>query len=26
VITDEEEEIRADWILSNADPVTTCRT
>jgi len=25
VITDEEEEIRADWILSNADPVTTCR-
>jgi prolycopene isomerase len=25
VITDEEEEIRADWIVSNADPVTTCR-
>jgi prolycopene isomerase len=25
VITDGEEEIRADWIVSNADPVTTCR-
>jgi prolycopene isomerase len=25
VITDEEEEIQAEWIVSNADPVTTCR-
>jgi prolycopene isomerase len=25
VVTDEEEEIHADWILSNADPITTCR-
>ena len=25
VVTDEEEEIRADWIVSNADPITTCR-
>jgi prolycopene isomerase len=25
VITDEDEEIRAEWIVSNADPVTTCR-
>jgi phytoene dehydrogenase-like protein len=24
VITDEGEEIAADWILSNADPITTC--
>ena len=25
VITDEGEEIHADWIVSNADPITTCR-
>jgi phytoene dehydrogenase-like protein len=25
VITDAEDEIHADWILSNADPITTCR-
>jgi phytoene dehydrogenase-like protein len=25
VLTDKEEEIRADWIVSNADPITTCR-
>jgi phytoene dehydrogenase-like protein len=25
VITDEGEEIAADWIVSNADPITTCR-
>ncbi len=25
VITAEDDEIRADWILSNADPITTCR-
>ena len=25
VITDEEEELHADWIVSNADPITTCR-
>lgn len=25
VITDEGEEITADWIISNADPITTCR-
>jgi len=25
VITDEGEEITADWIVSNADPITTCR-
>ena len=25
VITDGEEEIQADWIVSNADPVTACR-
>jgi len=25
VVTDEGEEIRADWIVSNADPITTCR-
>ncbi|MGD9092621.1 MAG: NAD(P)/FAD-dependent oxidoreductase [Anaerolineales bacterium] len=25
VVTDAEEEIYADWILSNADPITTCR-
>ena len=25
VITEEDEEIQADWIVSNADPVTTCR-
>jgi phytoene dehydrogenase-like protein len=25
VITDQEEEIHADWIVSNADPITTCR-
>jgi phytoene dehydrogenase-like protein len=25
VITEEEEEITADWIVSNADPITTCR-
>ncbi len=25
VITEEGEEIRADWIISNADPITTCR-
>jgi prolycopene isomerase len=25
VITDDQEEIRADWIISNADHVTTCR-
>ncbi len=25
VITDGGEEIRADWIVSNADPITTCR-
>ncbi|HSR34788.1 MAG TPA: NAD(P)/FAD-dependent oxidoreductase [Anaerolineae bacterium] len=25
VITEEEEEIRADWIVSNSDPITTCR-
>ncbi len=25
VITEEDEEIVADWIISNADPITTCR-
>ncbi|HSJ57984.1 MAG TPA: NAD(P)/FAD-dependent oxidoreductase, partial [Anaerolineae bacterium] len=25
VITEEEQEISADWIVSNADPITTCR-
>jgi prolycopene isomerase len=25
VITDEGQEIAADWIVSNADPITTCR-
>ena len=25
VITDEGEEISADWVVSNADPITTCR-
>ncbi len=25
VITDEGEEIQADWVISNADPITTCR-
>jgi phytoene dehydrogenase-like protein len=25
VITDADEEVRADWILSNADPITTCQ-
>ena len=25
VITEEDEEITADWIVSNADPITTCR-
>jgi len=25
VITDEADEIAADWIVSNADPITTCR-
>jgi phytoene dehydrogenase-like protein len=25
VITEEDEEIRADWIVSNADPIATCR-
>jgi len=25
VITEEEETIAADWIVSNADPITTCR-
>jgi phytoene dehydrogenase-like protein len=25
VITDQEEEILADWIVSNADPIATCR-
>jgi phytoene dehydrogenase-like protein len=25
VITDEGEEITADWVISNADPITTCR-
>jgi len=25
VITDEGEKITADWIISNADPITTCR-
>jgi phytoene dehydrogenase-like protein len=25
VITDHGEEIRADWVISNADPITTCR-
>lgn len=25
VITEEGEEIRADWIVSNADPIATCR-
>ena len=25
VVTDEGEEIRADWIVSNADPLTTCK-
>ena len=25
VITDDGEEIAADWIVSNADPITTCR-
>ncbi|MBN1661591.1 MAG: NAD(P)/FAD-dependent oxidoreductase [Anaerolineae bacterium] len=25
VITEEEEEVHADWIVSNADPITTCR-
>jgi len=25
VITDEGEEINTDWIVSNADPITTCR-
>ena len=24
VLTEEEEEIRADWVVSNADPITTC--
>jgi prolycopene isomerase len=25
VVTEEGEEIEADWIVSNADPITTCR-
>ena len=25
VITNKEEEFTADWIISNADPITTCR-
>ncbi len=25
VITEQDEEIAADWIISNADPITTCR-
>ena len=25
VVTDDEEEVSADWIVSNADPITTCR-
>jgi phytoene dehydrogenase-like protein len=25
VITDQGEEINADWVISNADPITTCR-
>jgi phytoene dehydrogenase-like protein len=25
VITEEGEEIAADWVISNADPITTCR-
>lgn len=25
VITDEDEEFAADWIVSNADPITTCQ-
>ena len=25
VITEEDQEIRADWIVSNADPIATCR-
>jgi phytoene dehydrogenase-like protein len=25
VITEEEEELGADWVVSNADPITTCR-
>ena len=25
VVTEEDEEITADWIISNADPITTCR-
>jgi len=25
VITEEGEEIQADWVISNADPITTCR-
>jgi phytoene dehydrogenase-like protein len=25
VVTDEGQEIAADWIVSNADPITTCR-
>jgi len=25
VITDQDEELHADWIVSNADPITTCR-
>ncbi|MHA1569503.1 MAG: phytoene desaturase family protein, partial [Alphaproteobacteria bacterium] len=25
VITDDEQEYAADWVLSNADPITTCR-
>ncbi len=25
MITDQEEEFTADWIISNADPITTCR-
>ncbi len=25
VITEEDKEIAADWIISNADPITTCR-